>query len=81
MRDLYPVPPAKPVRLTLSPAEAVLVYQTLERSLENFQTWLDAHTDHPRHADLSTCCEGVEGVMDRLGDRLSFEPLENRGPA
>jgi hypothetical protein len=73
--DMMPLPPSRAVRLTLSPAEAVLVYQTLEKSVLAFATWLDNNKDAPRHTELTICCEAVGEVLDRLGDKLEFEPV------
>lgn len=69
---LRPYPPAKPVRLTLSPSEAVVVHDALEKVQETMEKWLEANPTASHAEHVRTFTDALWEITGRLADRLEW---------
>lgn len=70
-------PPARPVRLTLQPHEAVLLWEVLEKQLTSLDAFVDANPTHARVQELRAVSDVLWELEGRLSDKLTFSPAEN----
>lgn len=68
---LRPIPPSKPVRLTLTPHEVITLFAIVSTAADS----LDAAAETSKTAAAREVADFVWELEGKLSDKLTFEPV------